>query len=264
MGRSEKYYAPSVETAARILLFLKEASESGATFSEICRGVGIPKSTGFNILKTLQEVNFVEYDHETKHYSLGWALVELGGVAADRLGHITVVRSYLKPFVRESGLTGLVMQRFHERYVIVERIDAASGLRVSASIGESHPICFGAQGKAFLAFMEEEEIDQFVTPKNLRNYTSHSIADPEIYKKELARVRKDGWAYSNEEAVPGVRAVAAPVFDPQGELVLVISVIGFTSFFTADRVNELGLKIKEIAGKISEAISGRRESRVTA
>ncbi|MDA8186803.1 MAG: IclR family transcriptional regulator [Dehalococcoidales bacterium] len=264
MEKKEKYSAPSVETAARILLFLKEANEVGATFSQICRGVGIPKSTGFNILKTLQEVNFVEFDPETRYYSLGWALVELGGSAANRLGHLTVVRSYLKPFVREAGLTGYVMQRLKDRYVIVERIDAPSGVRVSASVGESHPIWFGAQGRVFLAFASEEEINLSVTPASLKSYTPNAITDPDAYKNELARIRKNGWAYSDEEYVPGVRAVAAPVFDSQGELLLVISAMGFTSFFTADRVDELGFRIKEIADKISEAISGRRESRVFA
>lgn len=259
--RNEKYNVPSVETAARILFFLRE-NDAGATFSHICRSIGVPKSTGFNILKTLQEVNFVEYDPETRHYNLGWALIELGGCAANRLGHLTVVRSYLKPFVRESNLSAFVMQRLGDRYVIVDRIDAPSGVRIAASVGESHPLWYGAQGKVFLAFAGEEQIERFVTREDLRSYTPNTITDPQCFKEQLAEIRERGWAYSDEEYVPGVRAVAAPVFDSQREMVVVISAMSFTSVFTSDRVDELGEQIREIAARISEAIAGRRRSRV--
>lgn len=258
-----KYRAPSIQTAAKILALLKDDREQGKTFSEICRGVAIPKSTGFNILKTLQEVNFIGFDPDTKRYTLGWGLVQLGGAAADRLGYLSVTRPYLRAFTLETGLTCLVVQRSGDRYVIVERMDASSGVRITAPVGESYPLCFGAQGKVFLADLPDSELDGFLTPDTLRPYTPFSITEPQAYKEELGNVRRMGWACSSEEAVSGVRCIAAPVYSPNGGLALVISALGFTSAFTADRIDEFGSRLKEIAEKISDAIAGRRESKVS-
>ena len=259
-----KYNAPSIDTAARILDFLKNNSVRGRTFSEICRGVGIPKSTGFNILKTLQGLNYVEHDPDTKRYTLGWRLVELGGVAADRLGYLSVIRSHLGPFSRDTGLTCITVQRMGDNYVIVDRIDVSSGVRVVASVGQSHPLSFGAQGKVFLAALPEAELGRYLTPEHLKAYTPRAITDPDAYRRELALVRQQGWAASCEEAVLGVGCVAAPVYDPRGGLALVVSALGFTSQITPARVDEVGSRLKEIADAITATIAGNRETGASA
>lgn len=244
----------SIETAARVLQFLLENSHQGQTFSSILKGVGLPKSTAFNVLQTLRDLSFVSLDSTTRCYTLGWRLVELGYAAADRQGYLEVVRPHLKAFSVATGLTCLVQRRVDDRQVIVERIDPQTDFVIVAPASKSYPLCFGAPGKVFLAYLDESELDSHLSPDKLRAYAPRTTTEPASYKSQLPKVRELGWASSCEEGAPGLSSVAAPVFNFRGDVVVVVSAVGLSSVLTTNRIEFYGLELKKIADKITADI----------
>lgn len=256
----EKPAAPSVMTAIKILNMLKENGENAMTLSEIHRGLGLPKSTVLNVLKTLRQADFISLDPETKRYRLGWGIAVLGVSAAAGLNYLSVARSHLRPFSQQTGVACIVARRVRDEYVIVDSIEVAGYVSVAVPPGSSWPLHFGALGKVFLAYETPTELETYLAEHKLIQYTPYTITDMAELKKELARVRNEGLAVNIEEYTLGVNGVAAPVFGPDGKLALVISALDFASTLGSEKLEALGVGIKKVADAITITIGGRKFS----
>jgi len=258
----EKPAVPSVMAAINILHMLKEQRESGLRLAEIYRGLGLPKSTVFNVLKTLRQADLISMDPLTRRYHLGWGLAILGAAAAAATNFIAVTRSYLKPFAQKTGLACIVARRTGEELVVVDSIEAAGYVSLAVPTGSSWPLHFGSQGKVFLAYLPPDELESYLATRELVPYTTRTITDVEALKRELARVRASGVAVNVEEYTLGVNSVAVPVFGPGGEIAVTLSALDFAPTLSSDRLGEVGRELKTIADRITVALGGRYPPRL--
>ena len=83
-----------------------------------------------------------------------------------------------------------------------------------------------AQGKALIANLPDEELDQLLAGRELAHFTHKTIVSLAALKAHLAEVRANGFSMNDEEHVYRVRAVAAPVVDSWGMVIAAISVRG--------------------------------------
>jgi len=74
--------------------------------------------------------------------------------------------------------------------------------------------------------------------------------------KELANVRRQGYAVDDEEACMGLRCIAAVVYNDCSEPLAAISVSGMTSRLTDDRLPALGRTVHEVAAELTLALGG--------
>ena len=81
---------------------------------------------------------------------------------------------------------------------------------------------------------------------------------------ELERIRKQGYAFDDEEHAPGVRCVAAPIFEESGRALAAISLSGPTARITDDRVPILGARVAEAARQITADLGGRSDGEAAA
>lgn len=250
------YSVPAVESAIRLLNYLKANNNSQKSLAEACDALGIPRSSGFAIMKTMEKHGFVKFDRESKRYGLGWALVELGARASEQMSYVEVVRPYLRTLGHSTGLTCVLTQRVADQLVIVDKVESSNDIRVTATVGQSYPLSAGALGKALMAYLNEQEIHSYVARKGLVAFTPHSITDVDAFMEELARVRRLGYAKSLEEYVQGVNVVASPVFGASNDLILAVAALGLTAALPADRIEEFGLKIVEVARQVTAALGG--------
>ncbi len=231
------YTVPSVDTAVRVLRWLGERRGS---LSEIGAALGISKSTAFAILKTLEREGLVEHDDETRRYSLGVGLLALGDAAADQLDDLAAARVPLSGLVAATGLTGLVARPVERGLLIVHTEEGTTDVRATMSVGQVVPFGAGAVGKAHAAFGGLEPRRAGWRPVH---YTPRTIVSPARYGAELEATHRRGYATSFEEYRLGVNAVAAPVFDRRGRVVLLVSLIGFASSLTKDAIGVYGTRI---------------------
>ncbi|MCL5959861.1 MAG: IclR family transcriptional regulator [Chloroflexi bacterium] len=251
------YSVPSVETAIKLLDYLKENAPAQKSLAEACAALGIPRTTAFSVLKTMEKHHLVRFDAETKRYRLGWALVGLGAKAAEHMDWVEVVRPYLQAFVRDTKLTCFLVQRAEDQLMLVDRADPSSNIRIVASIGEFFPLSTGALGKALMAYLKDEEVSSYIARKGLRAFTQHSITNVETLRENLAEVRRRGFAKSIEEYARGINVVAAPIFDPAGEAILVMAGLGLASPLSPECIDEFGSKVLKAAYQATQALGGR-------
>jgi IclR family acetate operon transcriptional repressor len=248
------YNVPAVETAIRLLNSLKAAGGGGKSLAEACDELKIARSTGFNILKTLERHGLVEFDPRSKRYELGWALASLGAAVSEQKSFVVTARPFLRELGRETGLTCVLAQRDGDQLVMVHKEESSNDIRVTATVGERYPIAAGAIGKALMAQMGEDEVLDYLARKGLARHTDTSVVEDREFLDELARVRRRGFATSREEYVRGVNVVAAPVSGGGAAPPLAIAALGLAASLPAERFGAYAERVAEVARRVSLAL----------
>ncbi len=136
-------------------------------------------------------------------------------------------------------------------------LDEAMGGRVVGtvpSLGTRWPAHATSTGKVLLAYRGS---NGHTPARPLPGFTPRTIVDPAALARELARVRRRGYAVSAEELEPGFVAVGAPVHGADGTVVAAISVGGPRTRLTADRITEGARLVRSAAARISRTLGYR-------
>ncbi|MFP5255807.1 MAG: IclR family transcriptional regulator [Acidimicrobiia bacterium] len=163
--------------------------------------VALPLSTTYRLLGVLMDRGFVQ--KRDGSYEVGWAPYFLANVAAASVALPHRAWPILKALSDDVGETALLLTRVNEHLVIVAISEASKEVRTTFPLGTHFPLGRGAAGRLFVAYQG-----------------AHPSAD---------EIRVQGYATSDEEIAPGVRAIAAPVFDYLGALSCAIVVAGPSS-----------------------------------
>jgi IclR family KDG regulon transcriptional repressor len=233
---ANKYQAPIVKKAFTILNAIAKSSQ-GLRISDIASLLNISKSTVHGIIAALSEQGAVIQSSASKRYVIGMTLMELGKAAHERIDFKNIARP--------------VMEELMEQCQESVFLGIQNGNRVT--IGTALPLLAGATGKLFLSRMDTKNLHKYLNSNPLRKFTSNTIIDPEKYIRELDKVRKDGFAYDDEEYISGVRAVAAPI-KQHGAYIPAIWVVGFKASMATDKIPAIIKQTRAAAFKINNSI----------
>ncbi len=156
-------------------------------------------------------------------YRLGWNLFHLAQ-AADPDHHLrTAARPHLLR-LREQTTGSIYLRVIRDGMnLIIDTLESSHPLRLVQPPGNTRPAHFGASGKVLLAFGPAWLREAVVAVPRLKGFTSRTIVDRDGFLEELERVRRQGYAFTNEEAVMGVRSFAAPVLSPDGTAIAAVA-----------------------------------------
>lgn len=212
----------SVETSITIIECLQE--RGGAKVGEIAEATGSSKGNVSKHLTTLTKHGFVEKTENG--YKLGLRYLDLGGFVQDNIRGAHLI----KPKIRElADVTGEVAQFAVEsngRSVIIYRETGHQGVSTRTRVGRHLPIHQVASGKAMLAHMPEEKIEEIIQKHGLHAATENTITEKETLLEELTKVRRENIAINSAESTKGLYAVAAPITMSSGDVVGACSVSG--------------------------------------
>ena len=138
-----------------------------------------------------------------------------------------------------------------------DRVEAQDAFRITIPVGQALPVGQGALGLCFLAYFPEADLDHFWSQGVLEQADPRRGQQIGQITKTLAKVRHQGFAESFGEIAKGVNAVAAPIFDQRGHVILALGVIGFASLLPPRRLAHCGRKLREVSGLISRIMGGQ-------
>ena len=245
-----------VQSLERALNILEVMAKEGApiTVTELSEKVGLKISTVHRLLTTFTHRGYVEQDPDDNKYRLGLKLLEIGNAVLYFADIRIVARPYLEELVDRCNETANLAILDDGEVVYIDQVESKNLVIVKmlAQAGNRGHIHCTASGKAMLAFLPEEKINEILAKIEMPKFTNETITDPEQLKKELARIYQDGYALDWGEREEHVRCVAAPIFNHEGKVIAGISVSGpSTRITTYYMKNELVDIVKEIAHKIS-------------
>jgi DNA-binding IclR family transcriptional regulator len=218
--------AKSGSTADKVLdvLLLFEDSWPELTADEICRLIDAPRSTTYRYIRILRGKGFLEKS-STGGFRLGPRLMQLGRIARSRLDIRDMALPVMEDIAQQTRETVLLTRLSGGNAVCVERVEGSQTIRISFDLGQVQPLHAGASSKILLAYVNEDEWDQYLKPP-LERFTEYTVTDSETVKEQLREIRRQGYCASESEVDLGARAVAVPVADARGRVVAALSTAG--------------------------------------
>ncbi|PTM58424.1 IclR family transcriptional regulator [Desmospora activa] len=236
----------TVQRAIDILYcFTHEVQELSLT--EIANHIQLAKSTTTRLLATLEQNDLIQKDPATLKYRLGHGMYYLGHIA----GRSIQIREIAKPIMeRLRDNTNETVNLYlldQDRRSCIEQSEGLQSVRHLVKIGERLPLWAGAGGKVILAYQSTELQRRIFTQVP-------SAAQVNALQKELPNIRSRGSASSLDEREVGSAAVAAPIFDINGDVKACLSVSGPTNRFTPEFIEQLHVQVRDEAMTISKQL----------
>jgi DNA-binding IclR family transcriptional regulator len=251
--QAEKGSIQVIERMMSLLEVLANTPEP-ASLKLLAQTTGLHPSTAHRILAAMTVSNLVERQ-ETGTYALGIRLLELGNIVKSRINIREVALPFMQRLHESIGEAINLGIRHDDEIVYAERTSSGRSLvRVVYLVGGRAPLHLTSVGKLFLASDGTANVRAYAKRTGLPGKTPHSMTSLSALEKELDKIRRHDLAYDNEEAEIGLRCVAAPIRNDEGQIVAGLSISAPT-----DRHNpEWVTQIKLAADDISHALGYRK------
>ena len=256
-GSKEKYKVPSVGRAFKILDLLSMSSV-GLTKTQIAKELRIPYSTTFNLLQTMEQFGYVRRLEQLGSYVLGLKLLNLGSLLHQNFGLKDSAAPNLERLVRVTGLTAHLAILEQRDAVYILKKEPTGYFKINSWIGKRNYSHSSAVGKALLSRSSQTKL-RALCEKGLRERTPKTITSYEELRKELAKIRKAGYAVDDEEDELGGRGDASPILNASGAVIAAVGLSGLTAQVSKEELPRLGALVKESATEISRQQGHLRE-----
>ena len=207
--------ARAVERVVDILNAIK-GHGGAAGISEISRELALPKSTVHRILAALTKKGMVYKDGSSDRYSLGYKLFDLAFAASKPWDFISCAMPHLEEARNRLNETVVVALMLGVQYSYIAQAVSGHSTPVTTVLGRYYPLHWGATGKAMLAFISDEKLQEYIGTVPLVAATAWTITDPDVLLAETRTIRSLGYSVSYSEKVEGVGAVACAIRDRRG------------------------------------------------
>lgn len=250
---------PRTRSLGKAVLLLQALAgfADGASASALARATGLPRSTVVRTLRTLADFGLVE-EAAPGAWALGRELVRLARAADPHRRLLAAARG---PLARLRDRTGesavLAVPTAGPGIDIILQLDPPRHVGVASWVGAEVPLHASAAGKLVLAELGEEELERWLASHALERFTERTLADPAALRRELARVRRQGWAELVDELEVGLVSLSAPVRDPGGALAALVGVSGPTFRLPRAQRRALVPAILAAAAEVEAAAAGR-------
>ena len=199
----------TLETALDILdCFHPDLPELAVT--EVARRLGIPKSTASRVLKTMAHRGLTEQSQDSKRYSVGPLPLRLGQLYRARTRTLDLVAAAVERLAADTGFTGYVGVLDGADVVILRMVQGRYPVRIVLEPGYRVAAFATAMGLALLA-RETDAALRTMLPTVMAHATTGLRKSLAALLRDLASVRRQGWADASEATFPGIRAVGAAV-----------------------------------------------------
>lgn len=239
---------PAIDKAMLIFKCLSQAGK--ATFTEIQKGVGLPKSTTSSLLASLLAHGLVKI--ERSHYSLGLLWYELGSKVEEELDIKKIALPALTRLRDKTMLTCHLGVLEGTAAIYVLKLESPSAIVIRSWIGRRLSLHSSGLGKALLAWLPDDQLDKILPDIVFERRTAATITDVEKFREELALTRRRGWAHDNAEDHDGVYCISAPIVDRSDKVIAAISASGVSSQITGENTPDLAREVAATAREISE------------
>ena len=210
-----------------------DQDDHGLGISELALRAGLPKSTVSRLVSTLVRQRYLERDGKRIH--LGLRLFELGQLAQQPRELRIAALPVMADLRNATGENVHLAIPDRGEMVCIGVMRGRSAAPRTIRTGGRLPIHATALGKAVLAHSPPSDVEE-VLASGLEAWTSRTIRDPAVLRRQLVDIRRGALAAEIGEFAAGLSCAASPVFAPSGGLVGAVSVSGCTDRFDADRL----------------------------
>lgn len=247
-GRNPSPSRPSVERIAAALEFV--ADHGWVSAAELAAALGVDRSTGWRLARSLEKVGWLHQDPGAHRYRLGLPLFELGARVLDTIDPRGEVRRVMTELVATTGESVDLAIRDGDSVVFIDKMDGTGEVRAFTRTGQRARLHAAAAGKVFLAAMGAAELGRYLDGP-LTPYTPATITTRDALEAAIATTREQGYAVNRGELFAEAGALAVPVIDERGTTVAALGLNIPLSRLTADRIRDLVTDLRDASARLA-------------
>lgn len=248
-SETTKRPVPAVTRALAILRFLARSPEPVGV-NPMARELDLVPSTCLHILRVLQDEGLVDFDSQTKRYSIGIGILPLARSALQRNTFSTLIQPKLSELSQRFGVTSIATQLAEPGQMIVVALSQSSmPFRLQVDLGSRFPALISATGRLFAAFNVTDE-DALRDGFAKLNWDHPPSFDD--WLTEVHEARDRGYAVDQGTYISGVTVVATPVFGADGRMVRSIVAIGISERLKDREIPKLAKAMRAIRDHIQD------------
>ena len=242
-----------VEALARGLDIIRSFNEFKPirTVSDLSAELNLARPTVHRIMLTLEQLGYVVQTDDG--YYLSAKVVELGfGYIATR-GFYGAAKPHMEKLAARIDQAISLTELVDSDIVYIGRIEVPKVVAYNVSLGQRLPAHSTSLGRLLLSGLSDEELDRRLAMPSMSNVQAMVHLPIKELKTEIAKIREQGWALTDQTMSLGYRAAAAPLYDATGAMVAGIGLVVHGSEISFERLrDEIVPLLTETAARISE------------
>jgi DNA-binding IclR family transcriptional regulator len=246
----------SVDKALRVFEFVCRAAKD-ARVVDIAKALDINKATVFRLLRTFVETGYMEQDPDTDRYRPTMKILSLGNSVMNKMEIRGLALGIIKELSEKSGESVHLSIKDGTMAVIIDKVEARTGTKVSFHIGRRSDLYSTGTGKVFLAHLPLNRLEDYLAETPLDAHTPMTIVDRTVLKRQLDEIRESGFSVDRQENNTGISCVAAPVRNYSDEVVASVSLTG-PSVRIEHNIPRLSELILDYSSRISRKLGYHR------
>ena len=247
---SNGYTVTAIDRAMDVLECLARQGDD-LRLSELTEETGIPKSTLFRILSTLEDRECVVRDEDRKTYRLGLKVWELGNAFLDQSDLHEAAADYMKRLADACGESVFLGVWDKGEVVYVRRVESPKSAVVVRKLGQRAPVHCTATGLALLAFRPDSAVERFFRERKLEPVNANTTTSPEALRASLRKIRDTRVAVVDGEYNPALLCVSSPILDESGRPLAAFTAALLSGQATDDRIAMVKERVREAAVDLS-------------
>jgi len=258
----------SIEVGGQLLRALVHHGRPMA-LKDLAREAEMTPAKAHPYMVSFGRLGLIEQDRASGHYLLGPLALQLGLISLQQADPVHIATPLLSPLAQQIGHTVALAVWGARGATIVRTAESPSPVHVNMRHGTVFSLTNTASGRIFAAYLDTDVVRRLLEEERQRRKQRKGGAEPAApagmppvqplpswgdFERQLQEVREHGISRSDGEVIEGVSAMAAPVFDHTGTIVLAVTAIGPAGIFDTAWDGDISRALKACAGTVSQRL----------
>lgn len=224
------------------------------TLSEVAQHTGLTRATARRVLLTLAELGYVQ--QASRSFTLTPKVLDLGYSFLSSFRVVELAQQPMEALVEEVRESSSMSVLDGSEIVYVARVPTSRIMTIALALGSRLPVYPTSMGRVLLAGRPAEEVEEYIATTDFKRLTSHTVTNPREFRSILEQVRSQGYALVDQELEEGVRSIAAPIVNADGEVIAALNVSGHAARVSVAQMRkEFRPRLLATAAQVSERAS---------
>ena len=213
MTLNKQYFSTSLEKGLNILsLFNKETPR--LTQTDISKALGLNMTSTYRYINTFVNLGYLEKDEKTKELRPGFRCLTFCSNLIRATDYLYLIKRLVDKIFLQHNITIDVVFVVDDTLMRVYHREAEETLTYQLPDVAKNCLHNTSVGKAFLSTLSESELEQTIDQINFHAKTQKTMTDKERLLVEIEKARNRGYAMNQEEYLPGLITIGAPLISP--------------------------------------------------
>jgi len=266
----------SIEVGGQLLRALVHHGRPMA-LKDLAREADMTAAKAHPYMVSFGRLGLIEQDRASGHYLLGPLALQLGLISLQQADPVHIATALIGQLAQQIGHTVALAVWGARGATIVRTAESPSPVHVNMRHGTVFSLTNTASGRVFAAYLDPAVVRAQLEDERQRQKQRKGAAEPappagmppvqplpswSDFERQCQEVRDHGISRSDGEVIEGVSAMAAPVFDHTGAIVLAVTAIGPAGIFHTAWDGEIARALKACAGTVSQRLGASATSAV--